>query len=103
MITPFYIVILMPALFLQSPNLEFSTGLAAVPIVNVALLLRGAILGDIPFLSGLVTLLSMGVAVIAAVALAQFVMRREEVLLGTGQGGLWDFLTRTLRRGRNGA
>ncbi|TVR65258.1 MAG: ABC transporter permease [Gemmatimonadales bacterium] len=103
MITPFYIVILMPALFLQSPNLEFTTGLAAVPIVNVALLLRGAILGDIPFLSGLVTLISMGMAVIAAVALAQFVMRREEVLLGSGQGGLWNFLTRTLRQGRNGS
>ncbi len=97
MITPFYVVILLPALFLQSPNLEFTTGLAAVPVVNVALLLRGAILGDIPFLAGLITLISMAVSVVAAVALAQFVMRREEVLLGTGTGGFWGFITRTLR------
>ena len=103
MITPFYLVILMPALFLQSPNVEFTAGLAAIPVVNVALLLRGAILGDVPLLPGLITLISMSISVVAAVALAQFVMRREEVLLGTSSGGFWGFITRTLRRGKSEA
>jgi sodium transport system permease protein len=100
MITPFYLVIILPALFLQSPDLEFTVWIAAVPVANVALLIREAIMGSVPLVPGIVTLVSMSVCVAAAVAFAQWVMRREEVLLGSAEGGLGRFLQRRLRAAR---
>ncbi len=99
MITPFYMVVILPALFVQSPDIEFTPGLALVPVVNVAMLLRQAILGSIPAIPGALTLATMALLVALSVAFAQWVMRREEVLLGSGEGGLWRFVTRQLRNG----
>jgi hypothetical protein len=51
MITPFYMLIILPAIFLQSPDLEFTTERwRLVPVVNVGLLLREAIQGSVPLL-----------------------------------------------------
>jgi len=91
-ITPFYMVIILPAVFLQSPDLELTNRLALVPVVNLVLLLRGAIVGTVPVGPGLLTLASMAVTVLLAVTFAQWVMRREEVLLGSAGQGLWAFL-----------
>jgi sodium transport system permease protein len=99
MITPFYMVVILPAIFVQSPDIEFTPTLAAVPIVNVAMLIREAILGTVPALPGVITLLTMAACVAVSVSFAQWVMRREEVLLGSGEGGLWVFLKRQLRNG----
>ncbi len=103
MITPFYLVVILPAIFVQSPDIEFSVGLALLPVVNVALLLREAIMGSVPLLPGLLTLASMAVCVAVAVGFAQWVMRNEEVLLGSSQGGLWSFLKRRIGQGRAAA
>jgi len=91
-ITPFYTAIILPAVFLQSPDLELTNRLALVPVANVVLLIRGAIEGSVPLVAGGLTLLSMAVTVGAAVAFAQWVMRREEVLLGSSGAGLIVFL-----------
>ncbi len=99
MISPFYMVVILPALFVQSPDIEFTPALAAVPIVNVAMLIREAILGSIPVLPAVITLVTMGACVGVSVTFAQWVMRREEVLLGSGSGGLWAFLKRQYRNG----
>ena len=99
MISPFYMVVILPALFVQSPDIEFTPALAAVPIVNVAMLIREAILGSIPVLPAIITLLTMGACVGVSVTFAQWVMRKEEVLLGSGGGGLWAFLKRQSRNG----
>jgi len=101
-ITPFYMVIILPAIFLQSPDLELTNRLALVPVVNLVLLLRGAIGGSVPVGPGILTLASMAVTVVLAVVFAQWVMRREEVLLGSGGQGLWAFLRDRIspRRGR---
>ncbi len=100
MITPFYLVVILPAIFVQSPDIEFSTGLALLPVVNVALLLREAIMGSVPVLPALITLVSMAACVAVAVIFAQWVMRNEEVLLGASEGGLWSFLKRRIGNGR---
>jgi len=103
MITPFYLAIFLPALFTQSPDLEFSTTLAAVPVLNVALLIRTGITGSLPLVQGGITIVTMVVWVAAAVAFAQWVMSREDVLLGTGEGGLWSYLKRRRGAGRRAA
>ncbi|CAN5716563.1 ABC transporter permease [soil metagenome] len=91
-ITPFYMLIILPAVFLQSPDLELTNRLALVPVVNLVLLLRGAIEGTVPVGAGILTLASMAFTVLLAVTFAQWVMRREEVLLGSAGPGLWAFL-----------
>lgn len=100
MITPVYVVIFIPAFFVQSPDLEFTPGLAAIPVVNVAMLIREAITGSVPPVAGGIALATMSLCVVGAVAFAQWVMRREEVLLGTGRGGLWSFLKRRFTDGK---
>jgi sodium transport system permease protein len=103
MITPFYLVVILPAVFVQSPDIEFTPALAALPVVNVALLIRDALMGSVALLTGVVTLLSMAVSVALAVSFAQWVMSREEVLLGSSQGGLWRFIKRNLTSSRSRA
>jgi sodium transport system permease protein len=100
MITPVYMVIILPAFLLQAPDIEFSPALALVPVANVALLIREAIMGSVPLLPGVLTLVSMTVSVGCAVAFAQWVMRREEVLLGATEGGLGTFLRKRFRTRR---
>jgi sodium transport system permease protein len=103
MITPFYLLIILPAVFLQSPDLEFTPLLAAVPVANVVLLIREAIMGHVPLMQAGIALASMGACVALAVTFAQWVMRREEVLLGAATGGLGGFLKRQFQaRGRQG-
>jgi sodium transport system permease protein len=102
MITPFYMLIILPVVFIQSPDVELTTGLALVPLVNVALLIREAIMGSISLVPGALTLVSMTVFVVLSVAFAQWIMRREEVLLGAAEGGLGQFLGRRLRIRRRG-
>jgi len=103
MITPFYLLIILPAVFLQSPDIEFTPLLAAVPVANVVLLIREAIMGHVPLLQAGIALVSMGACVALAVTFAQWVMRREEVLLGAATGGLGGFLKRQFQaRGRQG-
>jgi sodium transport system permease protein len=103
MITPFYMLIFLPAFLVQSPDIEFTPALAAVPLVNVALLIREAVLGTLAPLQGGITILTMAVCVAAAVAFAQWVIAREEVLLGGQEGGLWKYLKgRRSPAGRSG-
>ena len=45
MIGPFYIRMILPLMFLQVPDIEFTPRLAAIPVVNVALMFREAIAG----------------------------------------------------------
>lgn len=92
MVMPFYLLIIMPAVFLQSPDTEFTFGLALVPAVNVVMLIREAILGTLDPVLAATTLGSMTVVVVLSVAFVQWVMSREEVLLGSGEGGLFVFL-----------
>jgi hypothetical protein len=45
MITPFYMLILVPVMFLQTPGIQFSMALASVPVINVTMMVREAITG----------------------------------------------------------
>jgi sodium transport system permease protein len=100
MIMPFYVAVFLPAFFIQSPDIEFSVVMALIPVVNVAMLIREVILGTLAPLQGAITILTMTVLVAAAVAFTQWVMRNEEVLLGSGEGGLVSYLKRRRGAGR---
>ena len=92
MITPFYMLVLIPVVFLQAPGLQFSLPLALVPIVNLTLMVREA-------LSGVFHWLPMGIAfVVSLVAiglclrLATFILTFEDVVTGAYSGSLVKFL-----------
>ncbi len=92
MITPFYMVIMIPVMFLQVPGLEFSFLLAAIPVVNVSMMVREAISGTFHWPQIGVTI-AVSLAVIAAsLRLATFILRFEDVMIGSYGGRLATFV-----------
>jgi sodium transport system permease protein len=103
MITPVYVAVFLPAIFIQSPDIAFTPALAALPVVNVALLIREVVLGTLAPLQGVITMVVMAACVVGAIGFARWILGREEVLLGTGEGGLWQYLRRRHMAGRRQA
>lgn len=92
MITPFYLLILLPVVFLQAPGLRFSLPLAFVPVVNLVLLVREAIGGTFhwPQIAATVT---VSLALIAlCLRVASFILQFEDVLTGSYRGSFTRFL-----------
>jgi sodium transport system permease protein len=97
MVSPFYLLVILPATFLQTPDLEFTPKLALVPVINVAMMFRDAISGVFrwPLIA---TTIVVELAVIAAcLALARRIVEAEDVLTGSFTGSIVTFL-----RGRRG-
>lgn len=104
MITPFYLLLFLPVMFLNSPGLEFTSALALVPVANVAMMIREAVAGSFPVLQILLTVASGLVAVAACIALAVVILRCEDVVIGSFSGSLGTFLRqRLVRRERHPA
>jgi sodium transport system permease protein len=98
MVTPFFMVIVVPVLFLQMPGLEFSVGLAFVPVVNVVLMIRSALTGHFPWMAMGVTVLASVVLVAVCVRLGSYMMQFEDVVMGSHRGGMRSFLKRRVLR-----
>ncbi len=98
MITPFYMVTLVPVMFLQVPGLTLTHGLALIPIVNVTLMVREA-------LSGTYHWPQMGVAVLASLAFMVVVIRMatgllavEDLIAGSHNGSLLNYFRGKFQR-----
>ncbi len=101
MIMPFYLALIVAPIFLQDPDMEFTTTIAMIPVANMIMVIRQAIGGSFPPTQILVSLISMAVSIVLAIAFAQWVMNNEEVLMGSQGGGLGSFLKRRFKaRGR---
>ena len=99
MITPFYLLILLPVMFLQVPGLEFTMGLACVPVVNVAMMVREAIGATFHWPQIGVTVLVSAATIAAGLLAAGFILRFEDVVVGSFTGGPGRFLReRVLKR-----
>lgn len=81
-ITPVYLLLSIPSGFTVLPGVELSAWTAFVPILNVALLIKGLLLGeatpDLVFLA----VVSASLYALLALAFAARVFQREQVLLG---------------------
>lgn len=97
MVTPLYLLVIFPVVVLNDPSLEFTPPLAAIPVVNVVLLLRQAIAGNLLWLQLGITLLSNAAAIAACLWLASRVLRVEEVATGSFEGNLFQFLRQRLK------
>jgi len=105
MVSPFYVAIFMPILFLQVPGLQFTPALAAIPIVNVAMVFREAIAGTFHWPLIGITLAVEILCVVVALWLATNILRYEDFLMGNYGGNLAKFLKERVlggkRRGRH--
>jgi sodium transport system permease protein len=92
MITPFYLVILLPLMFMQTPGLKLTPLLACVPMANLSLMLRGVLAGSFPWLSIGITVVVSAALIAACLWLAAFILQFEDVMLGSYNGSLARFL-----------
>ncbi|MGH7970018.1 MAG: ABC transporter permease, partial [Limisphaerales bacterium] len=97
MITPFYMVLVVPVVFLQDPGLKFTVPIALVPVANIILMLRAAISGGWHWLPMVVTVATSLVLIAVCLRLATFVLRFEDVMLGSYQGSLLKFVQQKLK------
>jgi sodium transport system permease protein len=104
MVSPFYIAVFLPAMFLQVPGIQFTVGLALIPIVNVAMAFREAVAGVFHWHLIAITLAIEVLCVSLALWLATAILRYEDFLIGSYGGNFSKFLKERLiggkRRGR---
>ena len=103
MVSPFYIALMLPVIFLMSPGLELTPRLALIPVVNVAVMFREAMSGT--YNGPLIALVTAAQAVTigALLWLATRILGHEDLVLGTHGGSLMAFVKeRLLGRGRTG-
>ena len=102
MIGPFYILMILPLMFLQVPDIEFTPRLAAIPVANIALMFREAIAGVYQWrLIGITLAVEI---VTIAIALALKIIQYEDFIMGGYSGSREHrlsrfFKERVLRKG----
>lgn len=92
MITPFYMLVLVPVVFLQAPGIKLTLPLALVPIVNVTLVVREALAGTFHWLPIGVAAVVLLALIALCLRLAAFILRFEDVVLGSYGGSLPRFI-----------
>jgi ABC-type Na+ efflux pump permease subunit len=99
MVTPVYWLALLPVLLGQSSETNLTATTAAIPVANVAMMIRDAVRGV--FLWPLIaeTLAVELAMVVLCLFLARTILRVEEFLIGSYDGSLLRFL-RSGRRAR---
>jgi sodium transport system permease protein len=94
LVSPFMIAFVLPLVFIQSPSQEFTTGLAFVPVVNVAMMFRQAIVGSFEWRTMLITLAVEVLCVTVALKLATKVVEREDFMLDGSRGAFLGLIRR---------
>jgi sodium transport system permease protein len=96
MITPFYMLILVPVVFLQVPGLALSPLTALLPVLNITLMAREAITGTLHAVPLAITLAVMSIVIVACLRIARFIMGFEDVLVGSYGGSFAKFVKERL-------
>ena len=100
MITPFYMAVFLPAIFVR-PDQPLTVVQALIPILNVTKLFARAITGEVEVFTAVIALCSEAVCVGIALRLAVAVTRFEDFMIGSYSGSFGKFLReRLLARGK---
>ena len=91
MVGPFYIALVLPILFLQTPDFAFTPRLALIPVANVVMMIREAVQGVYHWRSIGVTLAVECVSIIVAVRIAVLIIQHEDFAIGTYNGSFGKF------------
>ena len=98
MVSPFYIALIMPVLFLQTPGLEFTARIALIPVANVMMMIREAFQGVYHWRQIGTTLVVEAVCVAIALRIAMLVIRHEDFVMGNYTGSFGKFVKERLLR-----
>ena len=103
LVSPLMIVFVLPLMFIQSPSQEYTLKVAFIPIVNVAMMFRQAIVGQYEWLPIAITIAVELVCIAAALKLATTIVEYEDFITGSYNGTFLKFVgQRILRRGGRG-
>jgi sodium transport system permease protein len=103
LITPFMVAFVLPLVFIQSPAQEFTTKIAFIPVVNVAMMFRQAIGGYFEWQPMAITLAVEILCVAAALRLATTIVEHEGFMTYSAGSPLLQFIRqRWTRRGQGG-
>lgn len=92
MVTPVYLLAMLPMVLGDSPDSRLTAGVALVPVANVAMMIRDAIVGRFAWpLIGLTLLVGLGVVAVC-LWFARWVLQFEDLLLGSYDGSFWKFM-----------
>jgi sodium transport system permease protein len=101
MVSPFYIALIMPVLFLQTPGIEFTPRIALIPVANVMMMIREAFQGVYHWRQIGTTLAVEGVCIVIALRIAMLLIQHEDFVMGSYTGTFGKFAKeRLLRKGR---
>jgi sodium transport system permease protein len=100
LVSPFMIAFVLPLLFIQSPSQEFTTRIAFIPVVNVAMMFRQAISGYFDWQPIAITVGMEILFVTAALKIATTLVEREDFMMDGSGRGLLRRLRRWTRRGQ---
>jgi sodium transport system permease protein len=98
MVSPFYVVIMVPIMFLSAPGIEFTTRLALIPVMNVTMMFREAIQGIYHWpLIGITVAVEMA-CIASALLIATSLVKFEDVVTGTYSGSFVKFALGQIKR-----
>ena len=98
MVSPFYIALIVPVMFLQTPGLEFTPTLALIPVANVMMMIREAFQGTYHWRPIAITLAVESICILAALRLAMLIIQHEDFVLGSYSGSFGKFVKERLLR-----
>ena len=93
-LSPFFLLILAPAMLVAAAGVELEGAVILVPVANATLLFKNLLMSTATWPQALGTFLSTAVAAALALRMAVWVFGREDVILG-GEGGLPASLKRS--------
>ncbi|MCF6283715.1 MAG: ABC transporter permease subunit [Candidatus Hydrogenedentes bacterium] len=85
-LTPFIMLILLPATFASWPSVKLTATTQFLPIANVVLLFRELMMGTAQWETAIFVFLSTVVFAVLALLFAAWLFQREEVILAEGEG-----------------
>jgi len=100
MITPFYMLTIVPVVFLEVPGIKFTLPLACVPIANVTMMVREALSGVFHWPQIIVAVASSLLVIALCLRFATFLLQFEDVVLGSFNGSFNKFIQRRLHKNR---
>ena len=91
MVTPFYMALILPIFFLQTPGMEFTRRMALIPVVNVTMMIREAMQGIYHWRMIGLTLVAEAVCVAIALRIAMLILKHEDFVMGNYSGSFGKF------------
>jgi sodium transport system permease protein len=90
LLTPLYMVVILPAMFSMLPGMEMSPKLAIIPIVNVSLLIKEYMIGNYVWLETMLAFISTSLLAVVSLLWATNQFNQESVLFRHAEDVRWS-------------